>query len=613
MPSMSLVFPPLNPHTVWPRIGQHHFAHLRAVAEGLSIQESALRYLGIDHGHQAVTAHRQVVDRLRGLARRRGHSAWRLVGLTIRVGAGDVRPSLEDFIAERDLDGWTEAEVAQLYEEAFPADARAERRRRLRDRQLALLKELQAVAAERPSPEDRLEGWFDPMTTARLAQAGMVLLRDLQQRIQDGGHWWRGLPAIGKVKAHRLAQYLQLLLPDSVLPLPRPFQHAGSEQSIVLPADAGALVTEGLFSGRPVTHGAPGTAVLTGARTDAEVIEAWVAARAGTAPTAKSYRREALRLLLWLTHERGKGFAEVQVEDCLAYMSFLEHLPPAWISRRHSTVLGEGWAPFRGALSLASRRQAVVVLGSFFGWMVNVGYLPSRNPWMLINRRTGDDAQQSMLDSRAFTPEAWAALLSHLHAQPPDASRARMLFILTFVEATGLRASELVGATLGALRQHRGRWVLQVHGKGARNRLVAVPGQARDALQDYLLARGLGTLGHQAPETPLLARLSEPHQAIGYQALYQTMKRWVRDAIRDSGLTPAEKDVALRASPHWLRHTFGTRALERRAPLEVVQRQLGHADPRTTMRYAHAQLERLQQEMDAAFGDDRPLRDMGKP
>ena len=597
----------------WPRIGQHHFAHLRAVAEGLSIQESALRYLGIDHGHQAITAHRQVVDRLRGLARRRGLSAWRLVGLTIRVGSGDVRPSLEDFIAERDLDGWTEAEVALLYEEAFPADARAERRRRLRDRQLALLKDLQSLAAEKPSPEDRLEGWFDPITTSRLAQAGLLLLRDLQQRIQGGGHWWRGLPAVGRVKAHRLAQYLNLLLPESEPLAPRPFHNPGAATALA-PQDAGgALVQAGLFSGRPVTHGAPGTAVLTGARSDAEVIEAWVAARAGTAPTAKSYRREALRLLLWLTHERSKGFADVQVEDCLAYMSFLEHLPPAWISRRHSTVLGEGWAPFRGPLSVASRRQAVVVLGSFFGWMVNVGYLPSRNPWMLINRRTGDDAQQSMLDSRAFTPEAWSAMLLHLQAQPPDPSRARMLFILSFVEATGLRASELVGATMGALRQHRGRWVLQVHGKGARNRLVAVPGQAREALQDYLQDRGLGALGQQPPETPLLARLGDPAQAIGYQALYQTMKRWVREAILGSGLTPAEKDVALRASPHWLRHTFGTRALERRAPLEVVQRQLGHADPRTTMRYAHAQLERLQQEMDVAFGEDRPPQDDANP
>jgi hypothetical protein len=31
---------------------------------------------------------------------------------------------------------------------------------------------------------------------------------------------------------------------------------------------------------------------------------------------------------------------------------------------------------------------------------------------MLINRRVGDDAGQSLLDSRAFTPEAWAALLA---------------------------------------------------------------------------------------------------------------------------------------------------------------------------------------------------------
>ncbi|TDM05040.1 MAG: integrase, partial [Ideonella sp. MAG2] len=58
----------------------------------------------------------------------------------------------------------------------------------------------------------------------------------------------------------------------------------------------------------------------------------------------------------------------------------------------------------------------------------------------------------------------------------------------------------------------------------------------------------------------------------------------------------------LRASPHWLRHTFGTRAVERQAPIEAVQRQLGHADPRTTMRYARTQLDRLQSEMEKAFG-----------
>lgn len=587
-----------------PRIGQHHFAHLRAVAEGVTVQESAFRYLGIDHGHQAVTAHRQVVDHLRSLARRQGHRAWRLIGLTIRTRTTDARPDLEDFIAERDLDGWTEAEVLQLYEEAHPPDLKADRRRRLRERQLALLRHLQAVAAEQPRPEDRIDGWFDPVVADRLSRCGLLLLIDLQRLIAQGGHWWRSLPAIGAVKAQRLAQHLATLLPDSsaVAP-PRPFE-GGAVSAQVVGEGVTVVAQRALFDGRPANAGVPGSAVLTGARTDAEIIEAWVSARAGSSATAKSYRREAFRLLLWLTHERQLDFAQMGVEDCLAYMAFLEHLPAEWISRRHSTVMGEGWAPFRGPLSTASRHQAVVILGSFFAWMVDVGYLVARNPWMLVNRRLGEDPGRSLLDSRAFTPEAWQALLRQLWAEPASASRERMLFILAFVEATGLRASELVGATLGQLTRHRGRWVMQVHGKGARNRVIAVPGQALEALSAYLEARGLGPLvgAEVSADWPLLARLSDPRAPIGYQALYQTMKRWVRQAIAGSDLSGPERAIALRASPHWLRHTFGTRALERKAPLEVVQRQLGHADPRTTMRYAHAQLERLQQELDQAFG-----------
>jgi site-specific recombinase XerD len=177
-----------------------------------------------------------------------------------------------------------------------------------------------------------------------------------------------------------------------------------------------------------------------------------------------------------------------------------------------------------------------------------------------------------------------------------------MLFVLGFVEATGLRAAELLDARVGAISRHKGRLVMKVHGKGSRNRVVAVPGQAEAALRAYLLARHLPELEDLDPEVPVLGSAIDPMEPIGYQALYKTMKVWIAKAIRGSQLSLAEREEALRASPHWLRHTFGTRALERKAPLEVVQRQLGHADPRTTMRYAKAQLERLQVEMDRVFG-----------
>jgi integrase len=45
-------------------------------------------------------------------------------------------------------------------------------------------------------------------------------------------------------------------------------------------------------------------------------------------------------------------------------------------------------------------------------------------------------------------------------------------------------------------------------------------------------------------------------------------------------------------SPHVLRHTFVTAAIDGGAPLPEVQRYLGHANPTTTMRYTHTRLNR---------------------
>ena len=41
-------------------------------------------------------------------------------------------------------------------------------------------------------------------------------------------------------------------------------------------------------------------------------------------------------------------------------------------------------------------------------------------------------------------------------------------------------------------------------------------------------------------------------------------------------------------SPHWLRHAHATHALERGAPIHIVQATLGHASVATTGRYLHA-------------------------
>ncbi|WP_298235278.1 tyrosine-type recombinase/integrase [uncultured Azohydromonas sp.] len=585
------------------RLGPHHFAHLRAVADGLSIQASAQRYLGVEHGNAALAAHQAVVQRLRSIARRAGDPRWRLVGLVIRGIEGDERPVLADWAAANGLEGWSEAELQELYRQAFPAERRSARNQRLRQRQIEALRALEQLAAEAPKASDAIAAWFDPRLAQRLQSHGLLLLQDLQTVVARGGCWWRDIGAIGVTKARRIEGYLQQLLPGA---------SAVSEALPSLVLAAGALQAVpgvdrrprfDLVAALPSGHNRAdfaGTAIT--ADDDEQAIEQWVAARAGSQATARAYRREAQRLRLWAAVERGRSLSALSAEDCLAYMTFLEHVPERWISRRRAAPLGAGWAPFAGQLTLASRRQAVSIVASFFAWLVKGGYLV-HNPWDLVNRRTGDDMSVHALDSRAFEPAVWAAMLAWIESQPFSHSRERMLFLLRFTEATGLRASELTAARLSDLRPLGGRWAMQVQGKGAKKRIAAVPTQALRALQVYLEARGLPPLERAPGDAPLVASLTEPGVGIGYQSLYETVRAWLRQALRWAELSDAQRQTARKASVHWLRHTCGTRALERGAPLEVVQAQLGHADPRTTMRYAKAQLQRLQDGMEKAFGD----------
>ncbi len=582
------------------RLGRHHFAHLRSTAEGIALQDSAKRYLGVEHGHAAKTAHRQVVDRVRALARRQASSAWRLIGLQIRFEESAQQPSIEDFMAERDLEDWPQAEVIELYQEAYPLNRRSARRSRLRQRQLDLLRQLEGLAAEVPSPFDLVSGWFDDLTAGKLISAGMVNLGDLNTRVSQGGRWYSGLPGVGQTKAARIAAHLGTLLPLQVLPR-KPQFALSTTHGLFAPDPAVGATSIGRHLSAPPSPALPSP--LLCANSDQEAIQAWIAARAGSDLTAIAYRREAMRLMLWLQYEAGaKTFRQMDVNDCGDYMAFLQNIPDKWISRVRAKPGAPGWAPFRGPLSHKSQQQAIVIVAALFTWLASAQYLRA-NPWVLVNQNTGDDPGHSLLDSKALSESALAEILLFIEDQAPSPSRSRIRFILRFMEAVGLRSAELLSARLGDLRMEPEGWVMQVHGKGAKNRVAAVPGQALDALQDYLFVRGLGGIETAPPEAPLLASTFDPMTPIGYQALYEHVRSWISRAVSNSALPCNERLRLAGASTHWLRHTFGTRAIAREVPLDVIQAQMGHASIQTTTAiYGRAPIKRRVDELGKAFG-----------
>ena len=572
------------------RLSAHVLAHLRAVAQGIAPGVASRRYLlnASDDG-AALRAHRVAVDTASALARRAGLGpSWRLLRVAqLPDQAPAALPSLEEWAEAKGYQDFSEAELLPLYLEQNPTPTGGRKARqieRLRRARLALLDELASFVAQPPSLADPVKHWFPDDLAAHLQRAGFVQLGELRAAIAIGGRWWRGLPAYGPIKAAALADQVGALVGWPAAPAWRA-DDAGSARA----AEAG------------------------------ELVESWIKARTQSAQTARAYRREVQRFLVWLLAERRRELAAVSADDCAAYIEFLRAVPAEWMSRRSAARFAAGWAPFAGQPSVASQRYALTVLNAFFAWAARAGAL-GRNPWELVNLRLPDAADAKPEASRAFTPAAWSALLAQLGRLPAPAA-ARMRWLLVFAQATGLRAAELLRARRADFVARDGGWWLHVRGKGARNRLVPVPRAALQATRDYFRVRGLDwDAAH--PNTPLLAALATPELPgddlvaggarapdaderrrrgfIAYATLAPAFKRFALAAF--SGLPFDDREAAHGASLHWLRHTHATRAAESGVSLDVQQANLGHADPRTTAAYYRAQQKRRLEQMEAVFG-----------
>ncbi|HVT36376.1 MAG TPA: site-specific tyrosine recombinase XerD, partial [Nevskiaceae bacterium] len=160
-----------------------------------------------------------------------------------------------------------------------------------------------------------------------------------------------------------------------------------------------------------------------------------------------------------------------------------------------------------------------------------------------------------------------------------DALGLRDKAMLELMYASGLRVSELVTLTLPRLDAERG--VVQVIGKGGRERLVPMGELAMDWLRRYLRRARPELADGRASDTVFLTARGE---GMTRHNFWHRLKAHARAAGIKAAL-----------SPHTLRHAFATHLLEHGADLRVVQALLGHADLSTTQIYTHVSQARLAQ------------------
>jgi integrase/recombinase XerC len=139
----------------------------------------------------------------------------------------------------------------------------------------------------------------------------------------------------------------------------------------------------------------------------------------------------------------------------------------------------------------------------------------------------------------------------------------------------GLRVGEVIALEAEDIRLgERSGWAVIRSGKGNKRREVPLNAEVRAALRAYLEAR---------PPFPsprlFVSRTGAPLSARDVQRLVAALARKAR--------------IEGKVTPHTLRHTFATRAVEKGVDIAALSALLGHESLAATSRYLHPSRERL--------------------
>jgi site-specific recombinase XerD len=539
-------------------------AALRAWYEGLPARDSVIRYLD---GKKAS-------------------------GQSARAMLGRLRRQLAAFARSRHR-----ADLAALLEHG-----QADRAKRARAVAHAI-ETLRALPAPVPVITDDIGLWLAPRAVSALRLHGINDLAALTVRIPRRRRWWAAVSGLGAAGARGIEAFFavhpQLTERARALVATYPSQDVVPWERLELPHDVDG--SHGSFR-------APRATCTLDADNDYEAVQAWLSLHE-SASTQRAYRKEAERLIVWAIIERGRALSSLTAEDAIAYRGFLRRPAPhtRWIGPAQPRSSPD-WRPFAGALSARSVAYALSVLGAMYRWLIEQRYLLA-NPFAGIKVRGA--ARSTPLDAtRVFSDGEWALVRTIADGlewsygwDTPAAQRLR--FVLDFAYATGLRASELVGATLGSIERdsHDDHW-LHVVGKGSKAAKVALPPMARAALDHYLMQRGLPmTPARWSRNTPLVGSLEEDSQTgITAGRLWAVMRRFFGTAARAiEADSPATAEKSRRATPHWMRHTHATHALARGAQLTTVRDNLRHASISTTSIYLHSDEVARAKQLSSAF------------
>jgi integrase/recombinase XerD len=276
-------------------------------------------------------------------------------------------------------------------------------------------------------------------------------------------------------------------------------------------------------------------------------------ARTSLVPESRpSGENDAAFIELWLG-------TKVSVHTQRAYRSEIDRFrqamdkPLVWVTmadlQAYAGQLGQG------NHKPATQNRALTAIKSLLTFGQETGFLPF-NVGAAVKLRPNPDG----LAQRILEESEVAKLIDQ--ARP---GRDRVLLRLLYM--SGVRVSELAQLKWCDLTPRAEAGQVTVFGKGGKTRAILLKPKTWDAL--------LALRGEAGPVDPVFRSQKGGHLDVSQ------IRRIVYAAAKRAGLPK-------KVSPHWLRHAHASHALDRSAPIHLVQATLGHATVSTTGRYLHA-------------------------
>jgi len=289
--------------------------------------------------------------------------------------------------------------------------------------------------------------------------------------------------------------------------------------------------------------------------TQRAMAELIVAPTAPSPPAASLTPRQATSddqlIALWL-HGRS-------IHTQRAYRADVERFRVFLGQPLHDVTLGDlqDFADSLTALKAASRGRILAAVKSLLAFGHRLGYLPFD-----VGRALKLPPRREGLAARILEETDVHTMLAR-----ETSPRNRMLLRLLY--ASGVRVSEICSLTWRDVQPRaEGAGQISIFGKGGKERTILLPAAVYSDL--VRLRQG-------APAEGAVFRSRKGGGALDTSQVL----RIVQAAAKRAGL---EAHV----SPHWLRHSHATHALERGAPIHLVAATLGHASVATTGKYLHA-------------------------